>query len=132
MKPVSTKRTADKANVPLPRPHRNRTKHKQRRIPRHWRKLFPDWSARNGTAISLSALYTDADTADTHSFSIDTTGTAGLVTHNGDGKFSYETNGAFESLGAGQTATDSFTYTVTDSNGASSTPTRDGYNRRRE
>ncbi|WP_346891100.1 Ig-like domain-containing protein [uncultured Roseibium sp.] len=75
----------------------------------------------NGSAISLSASFTDLDAADTHSFSIDVTGTAGQVTNNGDGTFSYETNGAFESLGVGETATDSFTYTVTDSTGASST-----------
>jgi VCBS repeat-containing protein len=47
----------------------------------------------------------------------------GLVTLNGNGTFSYDPNGKFEALGAGQTATDSFTYTVKDGAGASSTKT---------
>ena len=43
-----------------------------------------------------------------------------LLTVNSDGTFVYDPNGAFSSLAAGQTATDSFTYTVTDSRGATS------------
>ncbi|KZL18279.1 hypothetical protein PsWM33_04985 [Pseudovibrio sp. WM33] len=40
-----------------------------------------------------------------------------------DGTFSYDPNGAFEHLAVGETATDTFTYTVTDSSGTSSTNT---------
>jgi VCBS repeat-containing protein len=46
-----------------------------------------------------------------------------LLTVNGNGTYSYNPNGAFESLGAGETATDSFTYTVSDGFGGSDTAT---------
>ncbi|WP_153039984.1 VCBS domain-containing protein, partial [Pseudovibrio sp. WM33] len=39
------------------------------------------------------------------------------------GTFSYDPNGAFEYLAVGETATDSFTYTVIDAAGESSTET---------
>ena len=47
----------------------------------------------------------------------------GMVTNNGNGTFSYDPNGAFASLKAGATATDTFHYTVTDGAGVSSTAT---------
>ena len=43
---------------------------------------------------------------------LDTTGAGGLVVNNGDGTFDYDPNGAFESLPAAATATDTFTYTL--------------------
>ena len=46
-----------------------------------------------------------------------------LSPDNGDGTFGYDPNGGFESLAVGETATDTFTYTVTDNNGASTTNT---------
>lgn len=46
----------------------------------------------------------------------DTTGTLGSVTNNGDGTFTYNPNGQFNSLQAGETATDSFPYTISDGN----------------
>src|SRR5260370_26912613 len=49
--------------------------------------------------------------------------TRGKVTNNGDGTFSYDPNGAFASLAAGQSTTDSFLYTVKDAAGATSTAT---------
>ncbi len=51
--------------------------------------------------------------------SIDTTGTNGKVTLN-NGTVSYDPNGQFESLGAGDSRTDSFAYTVIDGNGGRS------------
>jgi VCBS repeat-containing protein len=45
-----------------------------------------------------------------------------LLTVNADGSYTYDPNGKFESLGAGQTATDSFTYVASDSHGPSSDP----------
>ncbi|MBI5922132.1 MAG: cadherin-like domain-containing protein [Betaproteobacteria bacterium] len=45
------------------------------------------------------------------------------VTVNTDGTFSYETNGAFDYLNTGESATDSFQYTVGDGHGAFSTAT---------
>ena len=55
--------------------------------------------------------------------SINTTGTLGLVTNNGNGTFSYNPNYAFELLNAGETATDRFSYTVSDGNGGTATAT---------
>ncbi|HVF06439.1 MAG TPA: Ig-like domain-containing protein [Frankiaceae bacterium] len=53
----------------------------------------------DGDALSVSA--------------VDTTGTSGVVTNNGV-NITYDPNGMFEYLTTGQTATDSFTYTVSD------------------
>ncbi len=66
----------------------------------------------------------DVDASDSLSVEgIDTSGTLGLVTDNGDGTFDYDPNGQFEGLADGETATDSFTYTVSDGNGGTSTAT---------
>ncbi|MGF1454539.1 MAG: Ig-like domain-containing protein [Alphaproteobacteria bacterium] len=46
-----------------------------------------------------------------------------LLTLNSDGSFDYDPNGQFETLSAGDTATDSFTYTVEDGQGGSDTAT---------
>lgn len=54
--------------------------------------------------------------------SLNTTGTIGQVIDRGDGTFTYDPNGQFESLAPGQTANDTFSYTVTDGN-ASDTAT---------
>ena len=67
---------------------------------------------------------TDPDASDTLSVSVlDTTGTVGLVTDNLNGTFSYDPNGQFEALNAGQQTTDTFSYTVSDGNGGTSTTT---------
>ena len=47
----------------------------------------------------------------------------GLLTLNSDGTFTYNPNGQFESLPAGATATESFTYKVSDNNGGTDTAT---------
>lgn len=78
--------------------------------------------AENGTR-TFAADFVDADAGDSWSFSADTTGTRGQVTVNADGTYLYDTNGRFDQLKAGQTATDSFSYTVTDAAGAHSTRT---------
>ena len=54
---------------------------------------------------------------------IDTTGTWGEVTDNGDGTFGYDPNGQFDLLGSGQNATDFFSYTISDGNGGTDTAT---------
>lgn len=77
----------------------------------------------DGPAILMAAAFTDPDRDDTHSFSVDTTGTAGSVINNNDGTFTYDPNGKFELLGIGQTAVDTFSYSVADNHGASSTAT---------
>ncbi|RLE19895.1 MAG: hypothetical protein DRJ50_11605, partial [Actinobacteria bacterium] len=67
---------------------------------------------------------TDPDASDVLTVQgIDTTATTGLVTFNADGSFSYDPNGQFESLAVGETALDTFSYTVTDSNGGTDTAT---------
>ncbi|MDT8442482.1 MAG: Ig-like domain-containing protein, partial [Desulfuromonadales bacterium] len=80
-------------------------------------------ASEDGPVVTISADYSDIDVSDTHSFSVDTTGTVGLVTNNGDGTFDYDPNGQFESLSVGDEATDTFQYTVTDVNGLSDTKT---------
>lgn len=53
----------------------------------------------------------------------DNTSTLGVVTDNNDGTFDYNPNGEFDFLSEGETTTDSFTYTVSDSNGSIDTAT---------
>ena len=68
---------------------------------------------------------TDPDVGDTLIVTaVHTSGTVGTVTAWGsDGSFTYDPNGQFESLQAGDSATDSFTYTVSDGNGSTDTAT---------
>lgn len=54
---------------------------------------------------------------------VDDSLTQGTVTDNGDGTFSYDPNGQFDYLDAGETATDEFTYTIDDGNGGADTAT---------
>jgi VCBS repeat-containing protein len=54
---------------------------------------------------------------------VQTTGTLGTVLLNQDGSFTYDPNGQFEDLGVGETATDSFTYRVSDGNGGTDSAT---------
>ena len=77
----------------------------------------------DGPPTTVAADFTDPDCMDTHTFSLDTTGTQGTVVNNNDGTFTYDPNGQFESLAAGQSATDTFDYTVTDAGGLTSTET---------
>ncbi|QDV19361.1 sulfur oxidation protein SoxZ [Gimesia panareensis] len=50
-------------------------------------------------------------------------GSGALLTLNSDGTFSYDPNGAFENLENGQNGSDSFTYTIQDSQGGTDTAT---------
>jgi VCBS repeat-containing protein len=67
----------------------------------------------------------DPDVGDTLTVTaVDTSGTVGAVTAwDGDGSFTYDPNGQFEYLQAGNSTTDSFTYTVSDGNGGTDTAT---------
>jgi uncharacterized repeat protein (TIGR01451 family) len=67
----------------------------------------------------------DPDIGDTLSVTaVDTTGTAGAVSAwAADGSFTYDPDGQFEYLKAGGSATDSFTYTVSDGKGGTDTAT---------
>ncbi|MEZ6056154.1 MAG: DUF2341 domain-containing protein [Planctomycetaceae bacterium] len=67
---------------------------------------------------------TDPGAADLLSVtSIDLTGTIGTVINHGDGTFTYDPQGKFESLAVGQTAVDHFTYTINDGDGGTSSAT---------
>lgn len=77
----------------------------------------------DGPAVEVSASYADKDTNDSHTYSVDTTGTKGEVVDNHDGTFSYNANGKFEGLAKGESATDTFKYTVNDGAGGTSTET---------
>ncbi len=79
------------------------------------------------TAVDLTAAVlandSDPDTVDTVSITaINTAGTTGEVTLVGN-VLTYDPNGQFDALAPGETATDSFTYTVTDGSGVSDTAT---------
>ena len=72
------------------------------------------------TPLTLHVLAndTDPDVHDTLTIaSIDTSGTRGQVTVNLDGSITYDPRGRFDSLDAGQTDHDSFTYRVSDGHG---------------
>jgi VCBS repeat-containing protein len=77
------------------------------------------------TAITIDVLANDEDAnGDTLSvLSVDTTSTSGFATINPDGTIVYNPNGQFDALVDGETATDSFTYTISDGNGGTSTAT---------
>ena len=55
----------------------------------------------NDPAKTIGARYTDPDVGDAHSFSINTTGTLGIVINNSDGTFSYAPGEAFQHLALG-------------------------------
>ncbi|AEV39454.1 outer membrane adhesin like protein [Pseudovibrio sp. FO-BEG1] len=75
------------------------------------------------TSVAITPDFSDADVGDSHTFTVDTADTKGAVVVNEDGTFAYDPNGAFDYLKPGETATDTFTYTVTDAAGESSTET---------
>ena len=70
-------------------------------------------------------LSNDTDVeSDTLSVSaLNTTGTTGSVTDLTNGTFNYDPNDQFEYLAVGETATDTFSYTVSDGNGGTDTAT---------
>ncbi len=75
--------------------------------------------------IDLTSNDTDPDISDDlEILDINTTGTAGTVTINpNDDSVIYDPNGQFEDLDFGETATDTFEYTVSDENGGTDTAT---------
>src|SRR5262249_51753768 len=81
--------------------------------------------AEHGPAKIVTPSFIDPDVGDTHTFTIrsEERGVREKGTINADGTFSYDHNGRFISLKAGDTATDKCRYTVTDGSGAKSTAT---------
>lgn len=95
---------------------------------------FDALSAGAGSVITADVLANDfdVDTGDTFSItaingSAAAVGTpvtiqsGALVTVNADGTVTYDANGAFPQLGTGQSTSDSFSYTITDAGGLTST-----------
>ncbi len=71
-------------------------------------------SVRQGEGVYLEPSFTDVDQFDlVRATSVDTTGTTGWVTLLGDGRIEYIARD-FENVSLGSTATDQFSYTVTD------------------
>ncbi|ELS05414.1 VCBS repeat-containing protein, partial [Xenococcus sp. PCC 7305] len=84
-----------------------------------------DFNTDEDTSFTTSSVLfndTDADGDPLSVTAIETTGTLGLVTNNGDGTFNYDPNGQFDFLKPGETASDTFIYTVT-ANGETDTAT---------
>ncbi|MFC7501272.1 Ig-like domain-containing protein, partial [Nocardioides sp. GCM10030258] len=75
-----------------------------------------------GVDVDVLANDTDADGDALSVLTVDTVGTLGVVTDN-DSDVTYDPNGAFDALGAGETATDTFEYTVSDGQGGTDTAT---------
>jgi VCBS repeat-containing protein len=77
------------------------------------------------TAPGVLSNDSDPNAGDTLTVTaIDTSGTVGVVTAwHTDGSFTYDPNGQFEYLQAGNSTTDSFIYTVSDGNGGIDTAT---------
>jgi VCBS repeat-containing protein len=73
--------------------------------------------------VSFAPLFDDLDRSDTHTVTTDEHGAVGMVRTHPDGTFTYDDMRRFAWLGEGETATDSFTYTVTDNHGAADTET---------
>ena len=87
---------------------------------------LPAYSTDEATAFDTPmALGNDYDPEDDPItvISIDTTATQGMVSDNGDGTFNYDPNGAFDALNDGEQATDTFDYTIEDSQGGTDTAT---------
>ena len=86
----------------------------------------PEYTTDQNTAFTTGDVRdndTDVDGDQLSVSGLNTAGTRGLVTNNGDGTFDYDPNGQFDQLAFGQSATDKFAYTVIDGDGASDTAT---------
>ncbi len=80
---------------------------------------------RNAAPLTIAVLGndTDIDIGDTQTLSLGSAGTGGVALSADGRSIVYTVGDAFQSLGDGELATDSFTYTVTDRAGAASTAT---------
>ncbi len=75
-------------------------------------------------ATGLLANDVDPDTSDLlHVVGVDTTGTVGKVTFAADGSFTYDPRGKFDFLQNGDSVLDSFTYTISDQSGETTSAT---------
>ncbi|WP_413205424.1 tandem-95 repeat protein [Rhodospirillum sp. A1_3_36] len=74
----------------------------------------------DGPAQSFAFPATDVDNGAVLTYEILTQPVDGTLVNNGDGTFSYNPDGAFETLAVGETVSRSFTYEVTDDHGQTS------------
>jgi large repetitive protein len=81
--------------------------------------LTNDTDVNPGATLSVATVHDSSGNAVTLGTAT-TLPSGALLTVNADGTFRYDPNGAFNSLTAGVTATDTFTYTVADSLGGTS------------
>jgi len=73
--------------------------------------------------VTISVLTNDTD-AEMHTLTVSSTDSSGLKgTLTGNDTLTYDPNGQFDSLNSGETATETFTYIVSDERGATSTGT---------
>ncbi|WP_432472983.1 VCBS domain-containing protein [Amphritea sp. HPY] len=72
----------------------------------------------DGASVTDSFYATDADTTDSHSFTITSAPSEGSVVNNNDGTFTFGPGTDFQDLAQGQTRAVSFSYTATDDSGA--------------
>jgi large repetitive protein len=73
------------------------------------------------STVNITVLSNDTDPDANDSLTVtgvDDSGTAGSVTPNLDGTVTYDPGPSFQHLGPNETATDTFTYTITDNHGA--------------
>ena len=78
--------------------------------------------ANGSIVIDVVANDTDADSDPLTITEIETSGTKGAAAIV-DGKIAYDASGAFDALGAGETANDTFSYTISDGQGGTDTAT---------
>ena len=76
-------------------------------------------AAEDGNSITTSFSQTDADSSDTHTFSITSPPAEGSVTNNNDGTLTFNPGSDFQDLADGETRQVSFQYTATDNSGSS-------------
>lgn len=88
--------------------------------------LASQFTTNENTSFTTGNVLSNDSDADGDSLSVssvNTSSTLGLVNSNGDGTFTYNPNGQFDALDEGETATDSFVYTVSDGEGGTDTAT---------
>jgi VCBS repeat-containing protein len=77
----------------------------------------------DGAVVTGQLAETDADTSDTHTYSLITNTAEGSVTVNSNGSYSFNPGSAFQDLAVGETRNVTFVYEVEDNNGATSQAT---------
>ena len=83
-----------------------------------------DLTVEKGETITFEVPVTDPEGYDVTLEDIDTSATLGLLEYDAQtGEYSYNSNGAFDDLGYGDTATDTFTVTYSDPQGGSDSET---------